>query len=61
MATAKERMIHILKEQPDDSSYDDLLREIVFARMIERGLQDSENGSVIDSEDVAEQIRTLAK
>jgi predicted transcriptional regulator len=61
MATAKEHMIHILQEQPDDSSYDDLLREIIFARMVERGLQDSDNGRVIDSEEVARQIASWAK
>lgn len=60
-STAKERMIRILQEQPDHSSYDDLLRELAFARMIERGIADSDSGRVIDSEEVAQQIETWAK
>jgi hypothetical protein len=41
-------MIHLLQEQPDDSSYDELLRELAFARMVHRGLADSEAGRTID-------------
>ena len=46
--SAKEQMIHLLQEQPDDSSYDELLRELAFARMVDRGLADSEAGRTID-------------
>lgn len=28
-------------QQPDDSSYDERLRELAFARMVDRGLRDS--------------------
>jgi hypothetical protein len=43
----KERMIEIIQEQPDDSSYDEILRELAFARMIDRGLADSDAGRTI--------------
>lgn len=46
--SAKEQMIHLLQEQPDDSLYDELLRELAFARMVDRGLADSEAGRTID-------------
>ena len=54
--TAKERMLEVLEEQPEDSSYDELLRELAFARMIERGLADSDAGRTISSEEVEERI-----
>ena len=41
---AKQHLISILEQQPDDSSYDELLKELAFARMIDRGLKDVEAG-----------------
>ena len=38
--TAKEQIVAILDDQPDDSTCEELLRELVFARMIDRGLAD---------------------
>ncbi len=51
MSTAKESMIEILARQPDDSSYDTLLRELAYARMIQRGLEDSAKGKTVSNED----------
>ena len=39
--TAKGRMLQILDDQPDDSSFDQLLRELAYRGMVERGLADS--------------------
>ena len=44
MGSAKNKMVKIIKEQPADSSYDEILREPAFARMVERGLSDSDAG-----------------
>ena len=41
MLTVKERVSEIVQAQPDDSSFDEILRELAFSRMIERGLADS--------------------
>ena len=46
----KSRMIDIIQNQPDDSSYDEILRELAFARMIELGLADSDAGRTVSSE-----------
>jgi len=51
-STPKNRMIDIIQNQPDDSSYDEILRELAFARMIELGLADSDAGRTISSEEV---------
>jgi len=58
MATAKEQMSRIIEAQPDDSSYEELLRELAFARMVERGLQDSEAGRTVDNQEMQERIRS---
>ena len=61
MATAKERMTEIIEQQPDDSSYDELLRELAFSRMVERGLEDSRSGQTISNEEMGRRIRSWQK
>jgi predicted transcriptional regulator len=56
--TAKERMITILQDQPEDSSYDELLRELAFRRMVERGLEDNAAGRVVSNEEMRRQIES---
>jgi predicted transcriptional regulator len=59
--TAGERMIAIIRGQPEDSSYDELLRELALARMVERGLADAEAGRMIGNDEMDRRIRTWAK
>ncbi len=61
MATAKERIVEIIQQQPDDSSYDEILRELAFARMIDRGLEDARAGRTVSNEEMARQIRAWQK
>jgi hypothetical protein len=61
MRTAKEQMVEVIEQQPDDSSYDEILRELAFARMIQRGLEDSRSGRIILNKDVALRIRAWQK
>ena len=61
MDSAKEQMTKIVHEQPDDSSYDEILRELVLARMIEQGLDDSRSGRTISDEEMRRRIRTWRK
>jgi len=58
MPTAKERMVEIIDQQPDDSSYEEILRELAFARMIDRGLEDSRAGRTISHEEMGRRIST---
>jgi len=57
MISAKEQMIHIIHNQPEDSSYDEILRELAFHRMIEKGLTDSNMGRTISNEEMGRRIR----
>ena len=34
--TDKQRMIQLLEGQPDDSSFEELIKELAFDRMVER-------------------------
>lgn len=53
---AKQHLISILEQQPDDSSYDELLKELAFARMIDRGLKDMEMGRTATNDEVLRDI-----
>ncbi len=61
MATAKEQITKIIQEQPDDSTYDDILRELAFIRMIEKGLADSIKNRTISNEEMKHRIKTWRK
>ncbi len=61
MSTAKDQIKQILESQPDDSSYDDILRELAFKRMIIKGMSDQKSGAVISNEDMKERIREWQK
>jgi predicted transcriptional regulator len=54
--TPKDLMIQTIQELPDDSSYEEILRELAFSRMIERGLADSEAGRTISNEEMGRRI-----
>ncbi|SEO57827.1 hypothetical protein [Aquisalimonas asiatica] len=58
MATPKEQMVKVIEAQPEDSSYDEILRELAFARMIDRGLADSDSGRTISNQEMQERIRS---
>jgi len=47
MATAKERISELIDRQPDDSTYDDIVRELAFDLMVQRGLKDSDERRTI--------------
>ena len=57
MANAKDTMKEVIDAQPDDSTYEEILRELAFARMIDRGLEDSRAGRTISNEEMAQRIR----
>ena len=61
MPSAKEQITHIVLEQPEDSSYDEILRELALARMIERGLEDSRAHRTLSDEEMRQRIRTWQK
>jgi predicted transcriptional regulator len=60
-SSAKHRMIGIIEKQPDDSSYDEILRELAFARMVDRGLADSDAGRTIANEELRRRIKSWQK
>ena len=59
--TVKEQIHQIVDAQPEDSSFDEILRELAFSRMIERGIKDVEEGRVFSDEEMGKRIASWAK
>lgn len=61
MSPAKQTMLEIIGRQPDDSSYEEILRELAYARMVQRGLDDSNTGRTLSDDEVRGRIESWRK
>ena len=61
MASVKSQLTEIIEEQPEDATYEEIMRELAFNRMVERGLSDARKGKVITNEEMARRIGTWPK
>ncbi|MFA7330665.1 MAG: hypothetical protein WC326_06265 [Candidatus Delongbacteria bacterium] len=57
MASVKERLTALIQAQPDDASFEQILRELAFARLVERGLEDARAGRFVSHAVLAERVR----
>jgi predicted transcriptional regulator len=58
MNSTKDQMVKIIQEQPDDSSFDEILRELAFVRMVERGLADSDARRTVTNQEMKRRIQS---
>ena len=61
MSTAKEDLLKLIENQPDDSTLDEIVRELAFYLMVQRGLADVDAGRVISDEEMARRIESWGK
>ena len=52
MSTAKEEVRKMLEQIPDDLSFEDIQYHIYVREKIERGLEDIEEGRILDQEEI---------
>ena len=57
MSSVKEELAEILQRQPADSSSEEIVRELAFHVMVQRGLADSAAGRTITNEEMSRRIR----
>ena len=58
MSTAKEHLTKLIQSQPEDSSEDDIVRELAFDVMVRRGLADADANRTISNEEMGRRIRS---
>jgi len=61
MSTAKELITELVQKQPDDSSYDEIVRELAFDLTVQRGLRDSDERRTIANDEMELRIKTWQK
>lgn len=58
MSKTKEELTKLIEEQPEDSSREEIVRELAFHVMVQRGLADSDAGRVISNDEMGRRIRS---
>jgi len=61
MSTVKEELTRLIQGQPEDSSREEIVRELAFHVMVERGLTDSDAKRTISNEQMGQRIRSWQK
>jgi len=56
MTAPKEEAKKIIDALPEDTTYDEILRELAFDKMIQRGLEDIDDGKVISNNEMEQTI-----
>ena len=55
---AKALLHKVIDAQPDDASYEEIMREMAFERMLERGLADVRAGHSVCHQEALQRIRS---
>lgn len=61
MSTAKDELIQLIEAQPENSSPEEIVRELLFHLMVRQGLADADAGRVITDAEMGRRIRLWAK
>jgi hypothetical protein len=61
MSTVKEELTSLIQGQPEDSSREEIVRELAFHVMVARGLTDSDAKRTISNEQMGQRIRSWQK
>jgi hypothetical protein len=57
MTAPKQEAKRIIDSLPDDTSYDEILKELAFDRMIQKGLKDSKENKTISNQAMSNKIK----
>ena len=61
MSTAKDELKKILESQPDDSTTEEILRELTFHVMVQRGSGESDAGRMVPIDEIGRRIQSWAQ
>ena len=57
MTAPKQEIKKIIDSLPEDTSYDEILKELSFDRMVQRGLKDSNDNKTISNQEMKNRIK----
>lgn len=56
MSAAKDELTKLIQDQPDDASPEEIVRELTFHVMVQRGLADAAAGRTISNDEMQRRI-----
>ena len=56
MSAVKERMADVIQNQPEDATYEEILRELAFDKITASELQDSREGKTISNDEMKRRL-----
>jgi predicted transcriptional regulator len=59
--TAKEKVKALVDALPEDASLEDILKELAYEQMVNKGLSDARAGRVISNEEMKKRIQKWRK
>ena len=57
MTAPKHEAKKIIDSLPEDTSYDEILKELAFSKMIQKGLKDSSENKTISNQEIKNRIK----
>jgi len=61
MQSTKEKMSKIIQSQPDDASFEEIMKELTFELMVSRGMDDVRKRRSSSNEDLKNKISSWQK
>ena len=61
MSAVRERMADVIQNQPEDATYEEILRELAVEQMIASGLEDSREGKTISNDEMQRRLSAWQK
>jgi len=58
MSPKQEQLIEIIRNQPEDASWDQLIEQVLIQRMVDEGLEDVRSGNLVANEEALSRIRS---
>lgn len=58
MSPKQEQLIEVIRNQPEDASWDLLIEQVLIQRMVDEGLEDVRSGNLVANEEALSRIRS---
>lgn len=58
MSPKQEQLIEVIRNQPEDASWDQLIEQVLIQRMVDEGLEDVRSGNLVANEEALSRIRS---
>lgn len=58
MSPKQEQLIEIIRNQPEDASWDQLIEQVLIQRMVDEGLEDVRSGNLVANEEALSRLRS---